>query len=113
MSIIASDIKQSGEHLRDVISDVLDMSRLESGRVRLQKADFEIDAAVSAAVAAIEAIATDKEISVVAETLPGNAIHADRLAIEKILTILLRNAVKYTPQSRPRQRPRADGSRAL
>ncbi|HZM07302.1 MAG TPA: ATP-binding protein, partial [Methylocella sp.] len=41
--------------------------------------------------------ATEKEISVVAETLPDKRIHADRAAIEKILTILLRNAVKYTP----------------
>jgi two-component system, cell cycle sensor histidine kinase PleC len=91
------DIKQSGEYLLAVISDVLDMSRLESGRVRLQKSDFEIDGAVSAAVTAIEAIATEKEISVVAETLPDKHIHADRAAIGKILTILLRNAVKYTP----------------
>ena len=91
------DIKQSGEYLLGVISDVLDMSRLESGRVRLEKSDFEIDGAVSAAVTAIEAIATEKEISVVAETLPDKRIHADRAAIEKILTILLRNAVKYTP----------------
>jgi two-component system cell cycle sensor histidine kinase PleC len=91
------DIKQSGEYLLAVISDVLDMSRLESGRVRLQKSDFEIDGAVSAAVTAIEAIATEKEISVVAETLPDKHIHADRAAIEKLLTILLRNAVKYTP----------------
>jgi two-component system cell cycle sensor histidine kinase PleC len=91
------DIKQSGEYLLGVISDVLDMSRLESGRVRLQKADFEIDDAVGAAVSAIEAIASEKEISVVAETLPDKRIHADRAAIEKILTILLRNAVKYTP----------------
>jgi two-component system, cell cycle sensor histidine kinase PleC len=91
------DIKQSGEYLLAVISDVLDMSRLESGRVRLEKSDFEIDGAVSAAVTAIEAIATEKEISVVAETLPDKHIHADRTAIEKILTILLRNAVKYTP----------------
>jgi len=91
------DIKQSGERLRDVIEDVLDMSRLESGRFMIQKTDFEIDAAVSAAVAEIKTIATEKEISVVAETLPGKSVHADRKAIEKILTILLRNAVKYTP----------------
>jgi two-component system cell cycle sensor histidine kinase PleC len=91
------DIKQSGERLRDVISDVLDMSRLESGRFQIQKTDFEIDAAVSAAVAEIEAIATEKEITVTAETLPGKRILADRKAIEKILMILLRNAVKYTP----------------
>ncbi len=91
------DIKQSGEYLLGVISDVLDMSRLESGRVHLQKSDFEIDGAVGAAVSAIEAIAAEKEISVTAETLPDKHIHADRAAVEKILTILLRNAVKYTP----------------
>lgn len=91
------DIKQSGERLRDVISDVLDMSRLESGRFQIHKSDVEIDAMVGAALAEIAAIAVEKEISVAAETLPGKQIHADGKAIEKILTILLRNAVKYTP----------------
>jgi two-component system, cell cycle sensor histidine kinase PleC len=91
------DIRQSGERLRDVISDVLDMSRLEAGRFQIQKAEFEIDAVVGAAVSEIATAATEKEIRVVAETLPGKHINADRKAIEKILTILLRNAVKYTP----------------
>ena len=90
-------ILQSGERLLGVITDVLDMSRLESGRFQIQKTDFEIDTAVSAAVAEIAAIAAEKEINVVAETLPGKRIHADHKAIEKILTILLRNAVKFTP----------------
>ena len=94
-----ADIKQSGEYLLGVISDVLDMSRLEAGRVRLQKSDFEVDAAVSSAVATIDAIAKEKEITVVAETLPDKRIHADRAAVEKILTILLRNAVKFTPHN--------------
>ncbi len=93
----SSDIRQSGQYLLGVISDVLDMSRLEAGRVRLQKTEFEIDAAVAGAVAAVEQIARDKEISVAAETLPDKRIHADRDAFEKILTILLRNAVKFTP----------------
>jgi two-component system cell cycle sensor histidine kinase PleC len=92
-----SDIRDSGQYLLGVISDVLDMSRLEAGRVRLDKSEFEIDAAVGAAVASIEATAQEKEITVVAETLPQTRIHADRTAIEKILTILLRNAVKFTP----------------
>jgi two-component system cell cycle sensor histidine kinase PleC len=93
-----SDIRQSGQYLLGVISDVLDMSRLEAGRVRLQKSDFDIDAAVCGALAAVEAIAKEKEIVVVAETLPDKRIHADRAAFEKVLTILLRNAVKFTPQ---------------
>jgi len=56
-----------------VITDVLDMSRLESGRFQIQKTDFEIDTAVSAAVAEIAAIATEKEISVVAEPCRASA----------------------------------------
>ena len=93
----SSDIKQSGEYLLGVISDVLDMSRLEAGRVRLQKSDFDINSAVSGALAEIEPIAREKDIVVAAESLPGKRIHADRAALQKILTILLRNAVKFTP----------------
>lgn len=91
------DIKQSGEHLLAVISDVLDMARLESGRVRLEKTEFEIDEAVSFAVAAVEATAAEKEITIRAETLPDARLYADRDAIQKVLAILLRNAVKFTP----------------
>jgi two-component system cell cycle sensor histidine kinase PleC len=93
----SNDIRQSGEYLLGVISDVLDMSRLEAGRVRLQKSDFEIDAAVAAAIATIDPIAREKNIAVVGESLPEKRVHADRAALEKILTILLRNAVKFTP----------------
>ncbi|PNG27235.1 PAS domain-containing sensor histidine kinase [Methylocella silvestris] len=94
----SSDIKQSGEYLLGVISDVLDMSRLESGRVRLQKSEFELDAAVAGALATVEQIAREKEITLVAEAMPGKRANADRAAFEKILAILLRNAVKFTPK---------------
>ena len=101
------DIKESGEKLRDVIEDVLDMARLESGRFQIQKADFEIDNAISGAVAEIETIAAEKGISVSVDLKPDVKLHADPKAIEKILTILLRNAVKYTPtQGRVRVRTR-------
>lgn len=92
-----NDIKQSGQYLLTVISDVLEMAHLESGRVQLEKSDFEIDAAISAAVASVQGIAEKKEIALHAETLPEAVIHADRGKIEKVLTILLRNAVKFTP----------------
>lgn len=91
------DIMSSGRYLLRVISDVLEMAQLESGRVQIQPENFEIDAAVSVAVTSIRPIAAEKEIDVHAEPLPDKEIHADRVAIEKILTILLRNAVKFTP----------------
>ncbi|MCI0466260.1 MAG: ATP-binding protein [Beijerinckiaceae bacterium] len=90
------DIKESGQYLLGAISNVLDMSRLESG-VTLTKSDFEIDLAIRAGIASVKTIAAEKEIMLHAETLPNTQIHADRAAIEKVLTILLRNAVKYTP----------------
>ncbi|HTV34196.1 MAG TPA: ATP-binding protein [Methylocella sp.] len=101
------DIKESGEKLRDVIEDVLDMSQLESGRFQIQKADFAIDDAIGGAIAEIRTIAAEKDVMVSADLKPSEKLHADQKAIEKIFTILLRNAVKYTPsQGRVRVRTR-------
>jgi two-component system, cell cycle sensor histidine kinase PleC len=91
------DIMSSGRYLLRVISDVLEMSQLESGRVQIQTENFQIDSAICVAVKSIESIAAEKSIDVHAELLRDTEIHADRSAIEKILTILLRNAVKFTP----------------
>ena len=92
-----SDIHASGQHLLNVISEVLDMARLEAGRVRLEKATFEVDDVIADAVASISPIAATGKIEVRMETLAGAQLNADRAAVEKILTILLNNAVKYTP----------------
>ncbi|HXW72253.1 MAG TPA: ATP-binding protein [Methylocella sp.] len=91
------DIMHSGERLRDMISDVLDMSRLESGKFQIKKTDVEIDGAIRAAIADIASTAAEKEIKLAIETLPATRVHVDHKAVEKILTVLLRNAVKYTP----------------
>jgi two-component system, cell cycle sensor histidine kinase PleC len=91
------DIMSSGRYLLRVISDVLEMSQLESGRVQIQTENFQIDSAICVAVKSIESIAAEKSIDVHAELLRDTEIQADRSAIEKILTILLRNAVKFTP----------------
>ncbi len=91
-----NDIQASGQRLLTVISDVLDMSRLDAGRVRLEKSEFFIDAAIDKALDGVRAWAAEKSIAIVAANLPQSKIHADRLAIERILAILLRNAVKFT-----------------
>ncbi|MBV9705087.1 MAG: PAS-domain containing protein, partial [Methylobacteriaceae bacterium] len=90
-------IRESGEYLLRVISDVLDMSRLDAGRVSLDKRDFTIGEAVHGALEEVEAFARDKTIALSAEALVEAEIHADRAAIERILVILLRNAIKFSP----------------
>mgnify|MGYP003353053118 CR=1 FL=1 len=94
----SAHIRESGQHLLGVISDVLDMSRLESGKVTLHPEKFEIDSAVSRALEALRIAAQEKNIKLEAQILPHTKIFADRNAIEKVLVSLLRNSVKFTPE---------------
>jgi two-component system cell cycle sensor histidine kinase PleC len=91
-------IRASGEYLLGVISDVLDMSRLEAGRVRLQKTEVGIDSVIAAAVETVSAAAREKEIMVATQVAPDAKLYADRGALERIVATLLRNAVKFTPE---------------
>ena len=93
----SSDIKQSGERLRDVISDVLDMSRLEAGRVRLAKDRFRHRRRGQARRRDDRTSRADKDITSPPKPCRERRIHADRDAIEKSSRSFLRNAVKYTP----------------
>ena len=90
-------ISASGEYLLHVVSDVLDMSRLEAGRERLTYCRFRADEAVGRAVHDVAATAREKRISVTADVGANLVIEADRRAVERILTTLMRNAVKFAP----------------
>ncbi len=93
----AADIGTSGRYLLAVISDVLEMARLESGRVRLEPSVVDVAQAIGAEIKNVSASAEAKGISVIPDITPGSIIHADRHAVEKILATLLGNAVKFTP----------------
>jgi len=93
----SKDIRESGQYLLNVISDVLDMARLEAGTIYLQKHRFSIDGAIASAISAVEQTARAKSIMITA-ALPDLPITADAAAVEKILTILLRNGVKFTSE---------------
>jgi two-component system, cell cycle sensor histidine kinase PleC len=92
-----SHIQDSGQYLLHVFTDVLDMSRLEAGRVRLNRSEFGVEAAIRNAVLDIETAAEAKGLTIDIEASPAESIHADRDAVERILVTLLRNAVKFTP----------------
>jgi two-component system cell cycle sensor histidine kinase PleC len=91
------DIRGSGEYLLTVINDILNMSRLESGRIKLEKAPVEIAAAAEGALATIAEPARDKQIELIVDIDAGITINGDARAIGQILTNLLQNAVKFTP----------------
>jgi two-component system cell cycle sensor histidine kinase PleC len=91
------DIRGSGEYLLTVINDILNMSRLESGRIKLEKSPVEIAAAAEGALATIAEPARDKQIELIVDIDAGITIAGDPRAIGQILTNLLQNAVKFTP----------------
>ena len=93
-----SHIHSSGQYLLNVFSDVLDMSRLESGRIQLNYSNFAIEKAVNKAVIDVAATAREKAISIDIEIDSSETLSADPGAIERIMTTLLRNAVKFAPE---------------
>jgi len=91
-------ILTSGEYLLQVVSDILDMSRLEAGRERLCYVRFGAEQAVSRAVQDVAAMAREKCIAIAVDVVADLTIEADPAAVERILTTLMRNAVKFAPE---------------
>ncbi|WP_297299274.1 ATP-binding protein [uncultured Methylovirgula sp.] len=94
----SKDIRNSGQQLLGLISDVLEMSRLDAGRIALDKTEVEIGAIVGDAVKTIEAAAHEKSIAITSQIGAGAKLRADRSALERVFTALLHNAVKFTPE---------------
>jgi cell cycle sensor histidine kinase DivJ len=93
----AALIAQSGHHLLDVVNMLLDMARLEAGRLELQVERFSPDGIVAPCLQMIDKIAADRRITISAELAPTlPAIAADERACRQILINLLSNAVKFS-----------------
>jgi two-component system cell cycle sensor histidine kinase PleC len=91
------DIRESGQYLLEVINDILDMSKIEAGRIRLDIEDLELDRILADAMRVVSARAQDKRLTVTADIAPGIHFNADRRALKQIALNLLSNAVKFTP----------------
>lgn len=94
----ADSIHEAGEHLLDLMNDVLDVSRIEASRYELTLERFDAREVVSAALALVRLGADDKGVAL-AGVLPGEPVEvaADRRALKQIALNLLSNAVKFTP----------------
>ena len=91
------DIHGSGQYLLDVINDVLDMSKIEAGRIRLDFEDLELDPLLAESMRVVSARAQEKQLTLAARIAPDLSLRADRRALKQIALNLLSNAVKFTP----------------
>ncbi|HNQ91896.1 MAG TPA: PAS domain-containing protein [Alphaproteobacteria bacterium] len=91
-------IRESGTHLLDLISDILDMSKIEAGKYTLDLEDFNLYKVVRLAVHMIEGRALDAQVKVISSVEEGCdlAMTGDRRAIMQMILNLLSNAVKFT-----------------
>jgi two-component system cell cycle sensor histidine kinase PleC len=92
------DIQDAGRFLLKVISDILDMARLEAGRIEIDREPLELNQLVGEAVDAYGPEAERSGVRIVAEPVPGLTFSADREAVRQILLNLVSNAVKFTPE---------------
>jgi two-component system, cell cycle sensor histidine kinase PleC len=91
------DIRESGQYLLDVINDVLDMSKIEAGGIRLSPETVELDSLLADCIRVVSTRAREKRLAIEAEVEPGIRLNADRRALKQITLNLLSNAVKFTP----------------
>ncbi|HEV7874842.1 MAG TPA: ATP-binding protein [Enterovirga sp.] len=91
------DIHASGHYLLSVINDILDMSKIEAGRMELTAAPLELDEAVGRAVGIMSEQARVKGLDLTVSATPGLIVPADGRALHQILLNVLQNAIKFTP----------------
>ncbi|MEP4031391.1 ATP-binding protein [Roseibium polysiphoniae] len=92
------DIHNSGTYLLNVINDILDMSKIEAGRMSIDTEALNAGEATHDAARIITAAASEKNISVTCDVVPEDLpVAADRRALKQVLLNLLANAVKFTP----------------
>ncbi len=90
-------IRESGEHLLDLINDILDMSKIEVGKYEIETEDLNIGKVLQLAVHMMEVRAHESQVRLISDTIPENVhMTADRRAIMQILLNLLSNAFKFT-----------------
>ncbi|SDD61694.1 sensor histidine kinase [Rhodospira trueperi] len=94
----ARDIQDSGCHLRDLVNDLLDLARIESGRMELEPAALDTQAEIAACAHLFRERASERTLKL-HRSCPTDipAVTADQRALRQILNNLLSNAIKYTP----------------
>ncbi len=92
------DIHSSGKHLLALINEVLDLSKVEAGRMELDRSEFDLPTALADAMTLIRERAQQHGITLTLDAAPElGPIRADERKFKQILLNLLSNAVKFTP----------------
>ncbi len=95
----AQDIQASGTHLLELINDILDLSKIEAGKLELREQVVDIRSAIETCLRLMAARAEEAQVQLRSDIDPGlPGLYADELKFKQILLNLLSNSVKFTPE---------------
>ncbi|TDG37473.1 response regulator [Pedobacter changchengzhani] len=94
----ASVIQSSGQGLLSLIDEILDLSKIEAGKMELDKANIAIDEVINGMKGLFNPVAKDKGLQLVIDKTEDSPafLHTDKMRLEQILKNLLSNAIKFT-----------------
>ncbi|MCW2956267.1 MAG: hybrid sensor histidine kinase/response regulator [Thermoleophilia bacterium] len=91
------EMKYAGDHLRGVIDDTLDMSRIHSGALKIAREQFDLGECLDQAIRLVSHLIADKTIDLVTHLEPGpRRVVGDAQHLRQVFVNLLSNAIKYT-----------------
>ena len=94
----AEDIHQSGRHLLNVVNDVLDMAKIEAGKIELQDHQIVIAESIERSIKFVATLAAAANVALETQVPAGlPLVRADEVKLRQVLLNLLSNAVKFTP----------------
>lgn len=93
------NIQKSGQKLLEMINDILDLSKLEAGKMDVRPNEFRIDTIIDSQCDLVRPLTEDKNIDLTMEIEPElPLLFQDQTKVQQILTNLLSNAIKFTPE---------------
>jgi two-component system, NarL family, sensor histidine kinase BarA len=93
-----SNITNSGANLLDLINDLLDIAKIEAGRMEVRPSDLSINDLIEGLVSLLKPLAEKKQIRIVSQVSPDIPIvHTDPTRLQQVLYNLLSNAIKFSP----------------
>ncbi|MCD4806536.1 MAG: transporter substrate-binding domain-containing protein, partial [Methanococcoides sp.] len=96
----ANNINSSGKHLLDVINDILDLSKIEAGRMVLHPKEFDVSSMIEEVNKLLASIAEKKRIDISTDIADNSiVVEADKTKFKQILYNLLSNSLKFTPDN--------------
>lgn len=94
-----NNIANSGKHLLTLINNILDLSKIEAGKMKLELEMFSVSEVFNDTRAVTSALALKKDISMEYKVDPEISVYADRVRFKQVIYNLVSNAIKFTPKN--------------